>query len=563
MKQSCHQCQSAFEVTEDDLAFYDRVSPSFAGKKCSIPPPKLCPDCRQRRRLVYCNEMYFYQATCDLCNAKMITEHPPTHKKTIYCRECWQGDGWDPRDYGQDIDFSRPVFDQIRELKDKVPVQNLLSEGTNQNSEYIHYAGFAKNCYLIMHADFCEDCYYGYGFKKNRSCVDGFYNLGCELCYDCVDCHKCYDLTASQDCANCNTGAFLRDCSGCNNCFLSTGLRNKEFCFENQQLSKEDYQKKIAGIDLRSHEQYQSCRARLKELERKHTFKEFQGYNLENCSGNHLYNCKNVHESFDCEDVETGKFLYQVVTGAKDVYDTYQYGLKLSESYECSIAGNDCYHVLFCHNAHVSCSDVTYCWKVQSTRNCFGCVNMHHKQFCILNKQYTEEQYAELVPKVIEHMKANGEWGELFPESFSPFGYNKTSAQLYYPLTKNQAMKEDIAWDDYEPPPAQSSKTIPAGSLPDNSKDIPDDIVNWAIVCEETGKLFRITQQELAFYRQKNITIPRRSPVQRHLDRFHRRNPRTFRTRKCAKCSKEIRTTYAPQRPEIVYCEDCYLKEVY
>jgi len=30
-----------------------------------------------------------------------------------------------------------------------------------------------------------------------------------------------------------------------------------------------------------------------------------------------------------------------------------------------------------------------------------------------------------------------------------------------------------------------------------------------------------------------------------------------------AKCSKSIQTSYSPERPEIVYCEQCYLQEIY
>lgn len=33
--------------------------------------------------------------------------------------------------------------------------------------------------------------------------------------------------------------------------------------------------------------------------------------------------------------------------------------------------------------------------------------------------------------------------------------------------------------------------------------------------------------------------------------------------RECAKCATQIQTSYSPDRPEIVYCEQCYLKEVY
>jgi len=546
-------CQASFEITDDDLAFYDRVSPVFGEKKYAIPPPSLCPDCRQQRRIALCNERNFYSTKCGLCGKNTLTEQPPHNDKVIYCRECWHGDSWDPCAYGRDADFARPIFEQLKELWRAVPAQNLLTAGTNQNSEYIHYAGFAKNCYLIMHSDFCEDCYYGYGFKKTTSCVDGFYNLSCELCYDCVDVHSCYGLTGCQDCVNCNSSAFLRDCVGCKHCFLCAGLREKQFCFE----------KKLAAIDLGSHQQYEKYKARRRDIEKGHYFKEFQGQNLQNCSGDHLQNCKDTHCSFDCEDVESGKYLYQIVTGAKDLYDAYQYGLKLRESYECCIAGNDSYHVLFSHHAHMDCSDVLYCWYIQSSKNCFGCFNSHHKQYCILNKQYTKEEYETLVPRVIEHMRKTGEWGEFFPLSFSPFGYNKTTAQMYYPLTKDEVSVKNWKWDDVPDSAPNVQKVIESSALPDSIDEIPDDVLNWAIKCEVTGKPFKIIAQELSFYRAQHLPLPRRSPDQRHLDRFALRNPRRFWSRTCAKCGKGIQTTYAPDRPEIVYCEECYLKAVY
>jgi hypothetical protein len=41
------------------------------------------------------------------------------------------------------------------------------------------------------------------------------------------------------------------------------------------------------------------------------------------------------------------------------------------------------------------------------------------------------------------------------------------------------------------------------------------------------------------------------------------RNPRKLFDRKCDKCWVKIKTTYSPDRKEIVYCESCYNKEVY
>lgn len=563
MTTTCENCQLAFTIEKEDLEFYKQVSPTWNGRDYPIPPPRNCPDCRQQRRLAIVNERNFFSADCGLCGKRTMTEHPPYNGKVIYCRDCWFSDRWDSCDYGRDVDFSRPIFPQLRELIQAVPTLNLLAEGTNVNSDYIHYAGFAKNCYLITHADFCEDCYYGYGFKNDIGCVDGFYNLSCQYCYDCVDVHTCYGLKGCQDCVNCSSSAFLRDCVGCKNCFLCVGLRNKEYCFENRQLSKQEYEHTIAAINLGSHAQYQSMKKRRATIEQTHPFKELHMNNLENCSGDYLQNCKDTHCSFDCEDVERGKFLYQVVTGAKNVYDIYQYGLNLQESYECSIAGTESYHILFSHNAHNNCADLLYCWFAQGTKNCFGCVNTNRKQYCIFNKQYTKEEYEALVPKIIAHMITTKEWGEFFPITFSPFGYNRTTAQLYYPLTKEEAIAKGYTWDDHELPPPSATRVIAAMDLPDSIQDIPDDVLNWAVSCEVTKRPFKITPQELRLYREHTLPIPRRSPDQRHLDRFGMRNPRKFWERTCNKCEKKIRSTFDPARPEIVYCEACYLQTVY
>ncbi|MEK7544984.1 MAG: hypothetical protein AAB551_02530 [Patescibacteria group bacterium] len=563
ISRNCQRCTASFQITDDDLRFYEKVSPVFGEQVYSIPAPSHCPDCRQQRRLALCNERFFYPGTCGLCKKSTLSEHPLFRNQPIYCRECWHSDKWDARDFGKDFDFTRPFFDQILELKRATPSPALNIQGTNDNSEFIHYAGSCKNCYLIMHADFCEDCYYGYGFKKNTSCVDGFYNLHCELCYDCVDVRQSYDLKGSQDCINCHSSAFLRDCVGCKNCFLCVGLRGKEYCFENQQLSKEEYLQKMAQIDTGSYTQYQQHKKRLKELEKQHSFKEFQGTNLENSFGNNLYNCKDTWFSFDCEDVEGGKFCYQVVLGAKDVYDIYQYGTNLQQSYECSISGENSYRLFFCDNCHVNSSDLFYCWYMERSKNCFGCVNMQQAQYCILNKQYTKEEYEKLVPQIIEHMKKTGEFGEFFPMSHSPHGYNRSSAQMYYPLTKEQVLAQGLTWDDYDAPRPQVQKVLDASNISDNIKDVSDDILTAAVECEVTKRLFKITPKELKFYRQQKVPLPRRCPDQRHLDRFSLRNPRKFWNRSCSQCQKNFWTTYSSEITEKVLCEPCYLARAY
>ena len=160
-------------------------------------------------------------------------------------------------------------------------------------------------------------------------------------------------------------------------------------------------------------------------------------------------------------------------------------------------------------------------------------------------------------------MKQYWEWWAFFPASLSPFGYNETVANEYFPLSKKEAWKKWFNWSDYEAPFPKVEKIIPAEKLPQNIEDIPDDILNWAIECEVTKKPFRIIKPELEFYRKHNLWIPKRHPDQRHLDRMNLINPRKLYERNCDKCIKEIHSTYHLDCDETVYCEACYKKEIY
>ncbi|MEI8091831.1 MAG: hypothetical protein WCG98_06540 [bacterium] len=52
-------------------------------------------------------------------------------------------------------------------------------------------------------------------------------------------------------------------------------------------------------------------------------------------------------------------------------------------------------------------SSSIYVLDVHHSSNMFGCVGMRDKEYCILNKQYTREEYETLVPQIIEKMMAD------------------------------------------------------------------------------------------------------------------------------------------------------------
>jgi hypothetical protein len=178
-----------------------------------------------------------------------------------------------------------------------------------------------------------------------------------------------------------------------------------------------------------------------------------------------------------------------------------------------------------------------------------------------LNKQYTKEEYEELVPKIIEHMKKSGEWGQFFPVGISPFAYNETVAIEYYPLSKEEVLAKGWRWQ--EESESGDAQKVSDYKIPDNISDVSDEILGKGLKCEVTGRPYKIIQQELEFYRKMNLPIPRRCPDQRHIDRIALRDPRKLWERKCTNCGKMMSSVYAPERSEKVYCEECYLKAVY
>jgi len=282
--------------------------------------------------------------------------------------------------------------------------------------------------------------------------------------------------------------------------------------------------------------------------------------NSENTVGDYIIKSKDIYYSFEVEETDTARYCWGVEYG-RDIYDSnfIYYGENCYEN----IANTRSTNITFGF-ASFEVNDLMYSLMCFSnTHDCFGCVSLKHQEYCILNKKYSKEEYEELVPKVIEHMKDTKEYGDFFPPSLSPFGYNEIIAQNHFPLKKEEALQKGFNWSDYEPPVPEVEKTISAEELPDNTKDIPDDILNWAIKCKISGKPFKIAPQELKFYRKHNLSIPHKHPHIRHGERTKLINPRKLWERKCDKCETEIQTTYSPDRPETVYCEQCYLKEIY
>ena len=259
----------------------------------------------------------------------------------------------------------------------------------------------------------------------------------------------------------------------------------------------------------------------------------------QNCLGDHLYNSKNSSYCFDCKDLEDCKYCARLIGPTKTCMDYSSWGDRAELIYQSVSCGDGVYNLKFCSNCTTNNSNLEYCYQCTGCDECFGCTSLKKKKFCILNKQYSEGEYRELVKRIKDEME---EYGEFFPKDLCPHGYNNTLAMDEFPLTKEEALEEGYKWHDPE------------------EQDVGAE---GALECDECGKEFKYIPQEMAFYEKMKVPAPKVCPLCRHKARQKARNPIELWERDCGRCGESVKSSISLDRAEKVYCKQCYLSEVY
>lgn len=548
----CSQCESSFEITPEDLSFYEKVSPIFDGRKYLLPLPKMCPTCRQQRRLAFRNERKLYNRKSDLSGKNIISIYSPDKPYKVYDQEEWWSDAWNAMDYGRDYDFNRSFEDQFRELYLDVPRVSLHTIN-NENSYFTCYTLNLKNGYLLFGASNGENSMYGKYVVACNNSVDLLAVYSCNFCYQAVACEGCYNCRFLLNSRNCSDCIMIEDCGSCKNCIACFGLRQREYCYLNKFVGKEKFEEISKEYEYLTHEKISFLRDELGKLKSELPYVQSHIYASEGCSGDAIFNSKNCISCFDVKDCEDCKYIHNSPKSICTYDSVYCAPDGLQFCYNaCSSVGTSLISTYFVW----SCDNVYYSMDCISSRNLLGCVGLRNKQYCIFNRQYSQEEYEKLAGRIIEHM---GElWGEYLPYSLAPCCYNETVAMEYFPLEKDQILKIGAGWKEPENDLVKGNNYfVPPADI----RDVGDDICGQILKCEISGRQYKILPQELKFYRKMKLPIPLRHHDQRHYDRLSLHSAYRVVPARCSKCSKEIETIYSDTTN--VYCEECYLQELY
>ncbi|HAX65626.1 TPA: hypothetical protein DCX66_04125 [Candidatus Nomurabacteria bacterium] len=569
---NCQQCKKSFEIESEDFDFYEKIG---------VPAPTFCPECRLIRRLTFRNDRTLYKRTCEMCNNDVISIYHPGGKTKIVCQKCWWGDDFDASKYGKDYDFSKPFFEQYKELMSEVPFMAnfVVDESRMVNSPYNNMVVDLRNCYFLTNADFNEDCAYGSETEKSKNCIDINLVHKSEMCYECVNIQNCYRAFYSIDCESSSDIWFCRDCNGCTDCFGCVNLRKQSFCIFNEPMgSKEAYMEKLKELKLDSRKGIKNIKRKVVEFWKTGITKYMHEKQNDNATGDYIYNSKNIKESWIVYGGWNIKYSqYLIAPTTKDSYDLTQFGDNAELFYEILQGGSGGSNVRFSWFAVNEDRNIDYCIQVMTSHDMFGCIGLRKKGFYILNKEYTEEEYKILREKIIEQMKTmpykdsqglSYSYGEFFPSELSPFAYNETTAQEFFPLNERVAKERGYEW--YIREQRNYKPTLLVDDIPDVISEVPDTITNEIIECENNGDenkncatAFKVIPDEFGFYQRFNIPLPSKCPNCRHAERMKLRNGPIFRTGKCAftGCDKEIITAYSENTPNL-YCREHYLQTV-
>ena len=587
IKKQCQNCNAEFVIEEEDLSFYQKIN---------VPPPTFCPECRMQRRMAWRNERSLYKRQCGLTGKEVITCFPPESGITVYDRDEWWSDKWDPFSFGRSYDFNKPFFIQFRELLSRIPMPSLFNSRCEQ-TPYANHVGEQKNGYLLFASWGGENLAYTNKTLFSKDSLDLLASRYCELGYQVVNSNKIYHSAFIENSENCTDSWFLFDCKGCTSCFGCVNLRNKSYHLFNEPLTKEEYRDRLREIKTGSYEELQKLEERFQKLKQRPPHRFANIFNSQNATGDNLSHVNNVKYSFDLEESRDSKFLVNGGMQMNEGYDGYGVGASAELLYEVIDTGDHgsrFFFVIFVRNGH----DVQYSYACHGSHDLFGCIGLHKKAYCIFNKQYTKEEYEKLLPQIIAQMNsmpyrdAKGRmypYGEFFPYELSPFAYNETIAQEYFPLSEQTASAHGFVWRKLEQKIHRAA--IDAQDLPDAIEEADDAILDKVIGCVHHGNCvdqcttaFKIIPRELQFYKTMHLPLPRLCPNCRHYERLRQRNPMKLWERSCTcagthsenddykniashfhgenPCPNEFQTSYHPDRPEIIYCETCYQQEV-
>ena len=492
--------------------------------------------------------------------APIITAvHPATGIRVLPDKE------WFEKDFGEinlDVDFEKPFLDQLLELRRKVP----SSAGRNfkevENSIALVSLGDVNSYFVVLSRS--KNSFFSVSALDTESSAEVYNSSSITNSYQIVHSDRVYNSQYVRESRDCINSAFLFDCRNVENCFGATNKRNKSYLWFNEQLTKEEWEKRRAEVDLGSRAEAKKWLDKFDDLVKTAVWPENFNEHNENSTGEYLTKATN------CDSV------YYADGGARDEFHTsWSLGNCERNAYASSMSNSqDNYFscdVVECNKTRYSymlmrCQNVEYSTECYDCEDCFGCVGLRRKKFCILNKQYTEEDYWNKLDELKCAMLVRGEYGEFLPAKMSPAYFPEGGSVRYY-LADPDTFAKKVNAHDFKADADGAIGSVLSGAenvpdsmtIPDSIDDIDEAWVSKPVQDATYSRRFSLLAPEVSLYKKLRVAPPTSHHVKRVLDLTLTANTGVFEEKICEGCKKKITVSKNARYPDRhIFCKSCY-----
>ena len=538
-------------LTSKEIALY---------QKHQVPPMDICHLARQWVLTTqWPGGQWWYNQHAETGKPIITAVHPASGIRVLPDEE------WYARDFSEicfDLDVAKPVFPKLIELRKLVPTSAYRNYEKTENSISVVSLGDQNSYFVVLCRS--KNTFFSVSALDTESSAEVFNSSAITNSYQVIHCERMFNCQYVRESKDCLNSAFLFDCRNCEYCFGATNKRNKKYVWFNEQLSQSEWEKRRDQVDLGSRRVALEFRLTFDALVRKAIWPENFNDQCQNSIGEYLT------KATDCE------YVWYADGGARDEYHTsYSIGRCEGNAFSASIVdaqdlfmASDNASSFRCKYSYLvgHCQNVEYSTDCFNCENCFGCVGLRHMKFCILNKQYSEEEYWRNLDALKCAMLERGEYGQFLPAKMSPSYFPECGAFKYYNADPAFGKKIGAHTFEAEAEGAIGSELSGAQEVTD-SKNVPDnvdDLDGWSgkpLYDAGYKRRFSLIGPEVTLYKKLRIAPPVEHFVKRYADMCHTANLGEFIQRPCAKCNKIVVISVNPTYPDrTIYCREDYLK---
>jgi len=414
--------------------------------------------------------------------------------------------------WGLEYNSDKTFFENFQILFLSVEHQRMLARNS-ENCDYVDDVIDSADSYLSFAVIIdCSNVLYSFLVKENCHDVVNSMNVlnNCSYIYMSSGIMNSYNIFYSSNCLDLSDIWLSSNMLNCTHCIMCDGLESQKYCIESKQYSKSDYLDKKEAL-LRDKESFQKYRNNLN--------KQLSNFWSENVSWNAI---------LESSDIENGAYLYRVhgwrnlimvawSEWDKEIYDTIiAWAYKADNMYGVTLSWLNSNDIYCSYSVWINASYVFYSYFLDTCSYCIWCIGLQNKSYCILNKQYSKEDWHIMADRIFWEMEQGGALWEFFPWEINPLYFNDTIAGLIGWFSKQEALDKWYMWRD-----EQIKVDIPEWSDVIKTSELwdyqwYDANGNWRInpeilkqvIVDEKWDYYRIVKPEYDFLVKHSLPLP-------------------------------------------------------